>query len=170
MKKVLVVLFVLISVNVYAFSSSPYFADIPGWVEVDLGLGFYTDLWGNRDVNYMGYNIVTKEMKITYGGTFYYKNLCFEPYFFLGSKLFSTYKNNAPQSNNPFKNNYNTGFGVKFQNMFYVEFYHRCSHQVYTSDHNGTEHVWQDRMYLTFEGSPTVSYDMFKIGVKFKID
>ena len=168
MKKIIVVVFVLISVNSYA--SSPYYADIPGWVEVDLELGYYTDLWGNRDVRYHGYKIVTKEIKVTYGGTLYYKDYCFEPYVFLGSKLFSTYKSGSPQSNNPFRNNYNAGFGLKFQNMFYFEFLHRCSHQVYTGDHGGVEFENNNKHYLLFEGYPTISFDTFRIGVNLKID
>lgn len=172
MKQIIVVVFLLISINSYAFDSTPFQANIPGWLEIDLSYGRYYDFYGDGNVVYQKHNIVTKEIKVTYGGTFSYKDYWFEPYFFLGSKLFSTYSNNEPWRNSPFRDNYNFGVGVIFQGMFYFEYQHRCSHQVLSETHQSGNYFDTENMkvYNLYENEPTITYDMFKIGFKIRID
>ena len=152
MKK-LIILFMLLANTVYADT-------IPGWLELDLNTGRYYDFYGKSQSN-----VGMAEIGIKYGVNLNW----FKPYALVKWKTFFNYMENNQKRNMPFRDNYSIGAGFLIKDFFYFEYEHKCSHAVF-SETNGKTFEFNNKEYIMFEGSPTASYDMFKIGIKLSID
>lgn len=161
MKKLFCILFVLVSINLYA-------NQIPGWLNIDLNYSQYHCFDGVEYVN----NLAATEISLKYGAhlDFLRSDLKFvKPYLFFNLKTFMDYEDTH---HFPFRDNYSTGVGFIVNDLIYFEYEHRCSHAVFseTDENRGVAFEYRDRHYVLFEGYPTVIYSMVKIGIKFKID
>ena len=142
-----------------------YANSIPGWIELDISAGRYYDFYGDSNVLYKKHNIGTSLMRFRYGVDFEWIN----PYIYGEVKTFYTYSNENQKRNCPFRDNYSFGTGIEIKKFFYLEYEHRCSHSVFSMRNSGIVMIDQ-KIYNYYEGLPTLSYDMFKIGIRFKID
>lgn len=140
MKKIIIIIILLMSINVYA--------EIPGWLEVDLNYNKWTGIrsntgWANTEIDFK-YGFEFKVLKP-------YIRVGWLTYFDTGFKGY----------NAPFRDIYSFGAGIRIVDVIYLEYIHKCSHRVYTSGNDA------NTLYESLNGT---AHNIFKIGLKFQID
>jgi hypothetical protein len=141
MKKILLVLIMLITINSYA-------DDMPGFLELDIN----AQRWSNT---FNGGTYLNTELSFKYGVSHDW----FQPYIFGNTKTFfqtTVYFD----KNHPFRDVYTVGLGLRIYKTLYIEAGHTCSH--FVESHNN-----QERLYNSFT---KYKHNHIKVGLNFKID
>ncbi|MFW9871887.1 MAG: hypothetical protein ACFFG0_02215 [Candidatus Thorarchaeota archaeon] len=150
MKKILTILLLCISVNLYA--------EIPGFVEFDMSMN---NLYG---ANSKHNDYFTINYKVKYSTDLKRIN-----YYFLYEYENNFVNDDGFLSNKPFRDVYTIGIGVIFIDTFYLEFMHKCSHRVvsysYTSEN---EKYWAEENL--YQDMTNYSHNIIRFGAKFRID
>lgn len=144
MKTIIFILMVLLS--------APVMAEIPGFLELDTNMSFYSTGGSERFINYNQFDI-----KFKYGIEFRYAS----PYIFYEYE--NNFKSQSLMHNYPFRDEYITGLGILFINTFYIELSHVCSHQVYS-------HAIENNQERYYNQLTKYTHNVITIGAKFRID
>jgi hypothetical protein len=145
---------------IFLFIAKLSYADsIPGWLELDLNYQDWEGVGSNT-----GY--ANTEVDINYGFTFnssvfsdkIYK-FPISPYLKCGWLTYFDKGQNV--YNYPFRDIYTFGSGLRINEVFYFEYMHKCAHYVRATGNDA------NRLY---EMLPGTAHNIFKVGLKIKID